>query len=134
MPEVHAKDTWVSLGGYDLSPWINDSDWTRNPDNHDLTTYGKNDHVYKGGLGDGSTDLAGKYDSSVTTGPRAVLEPLEGQNATLVYRPEGTGTGLPQRSVDVVCGEYKETHPVANWIMWTQKLQHSDAVTRTTQA
>jgi hypothetical protein len=128
MAEVHNKETVILLGTVDLSTYLNDSDWTRSPDSHDLTTYGKDDHVYKGGLGDGSTDLSGKYDDSAS-GPRAVIEPLVGTNATLVYRPEGTGTGLPQRSVDVLVGEYKETAPIAGYRMWTCKLTHSDAVT-----
>lgn len=133
MTEVHSKNTYVSLGGKDLSSFLNDSDWTRSADTSKLTTYGNNNNVYKGGLGDGSTDLSGKYDNTAVTGPRAVLEPMVGTNQTLVYRPEGTGTGKPQRSVDVVVGEYKETHPVADYVMWTCKLQHSGDVTLTTQ-
>lgn len=133
MPAVHSKNTYVSLDGRDLSQYLNDSDWTRSPDPHKLTTYGKSANVYAGGLLDGGTDLAGRYDSSAVSGPRAVIEPLIGTNVTLIYRPEGTGTGKPQRSVDVLVGEYKETHPVADYIMWTVKLQHSDDVTITTQ-
>ncbi|MEV0425388.1 hypothetical protein [Micromonospora sp. NPDC050495] len=134
MAEVHSKNTVVLLDDNDLSEFLNDSDWTRAPESHKLTTYGQNNNVYGGGLGDGSTDLSGKYDNTASTGPAAVLEPLEGQNVTLVYRPEGTGAGLPERSVDVLVGEYKETHPVADYVMWTCKLQHSGDVTRTTQA
>lgn len=133
MAEVHSKNTYVSLDDNDLSQWLNDSDWTRSPESHKLTAYGDNNNVYKGGLGDGSTDLSGKYDNTADTGPRAVLEPLLGTNVTLVYRPEGTGTGKPERSVDVMVGEYKETHPVADYVMWTCKLQHSGDVTITTQ-
>lgn len=134
MAEVHSKNTYVSLGGKDLSQYLNDSDWTRSPESHKLTTYGQNNNVYGGGLGDGSSDLAGKYDNTAVTGPRAVIEPMVGTNQTLIYRPEGTGAGKPQRSVDVLVGEYKETHPVADYVMWTVKLQHSGDVTITTQA
>lgn len=133
MAEVHSKLTYVSLGGSDLSQYLNDSDWTRSPESHKLTTYGQNNNVYKGGLGDGSTDLSGKYDDTAVTGPRAVIEPMVGTNETLIYRPEGTGTGKPERSVDVLVGEYKETHSVADYVMWTVKLQHSGPVTTTTQ-
>lgn len=129
----HGKQTVVIVNGTDLSGYCKDSDWNRTPDKHDVTTYGKNDHVYDGGLKDGTTSLSGLYDKSTSTGPRAVLEPLEGTVTTLIYRPEGTGTGLPQRSVSVLCGDYKETHPVNDYVMWTIDLQHSDAVTRTTQ-
>lgn len=134
MAEVHSKHTYVSLGGFDLSTFVNDSDWARSTDVRKLTTYGKNNNVYRGGLGDGSTDLSGTYDNTAVTGPRAVIEPLIGTNAVFVYRPEGTGTGLPERSVDVVVGEYKETHAVAEYVMWTVKLTHSDDVTHSTQA
>lgn len=134
MAYVHSKLTYVSLAGNDLSRYVNDSDWTRSTDIRKLTTYGSNNEVYAAGLGDGSTDLSGVYEDTAVTGPRAVLEPLEGQNATLVYRPEGTGTGLPERSVDVVVGEYKETHAAAEYVMWTCKLQHSGDVTHSTQA
>lgn len=133
MAVVHSKNTYLSLDSNDLSPYLNDSDWTRSPESHKLTAYGDDNNVYAGGLGDGSTDLSGKYDSDGSTGPAAVLLPLVGSNVTLVYRPEGTGSGKPQRSVDVLVGEYKETHPVADYIMWTCKLTHSGDVTTTTQ-
>lgn len=134
MTEVHSRVTFVSLGGKDMSSYLNDSDWSRSADSHKLTAYGQNNNVYRGGLGDGSTDLSGKYDNSSTVGPRAVIEPMVGTNQTLIYRPEGTGTGKPERSVDVLVGEYKETGPVADYRMWTCKLQHSGDVTRSTQA
>ncbi|MET9303198.1 hypothetical protein ABZX66_28145 [Micromonospora aurantiaca] len=133
MTEVHSKNTVILLDDNDLSPYLNDSDWTRSPESHKLTAYGDNNNRYKGGLGDGSTDLSGKYDNTAVTGPRAVIEPLIGTNVELVYRPEGTGTGLPERTVEVLVGEYKETHPVADYVMWTLKLTHSGDVTTTTQ-
>lgn len=133
MAEVHSKKTYVSLDDNDLSQWLTDSDWTRSPDSHDLTGYGQDNHVFGGGLGNGSTDLSGKYDNTAVSGPAAVIEPLEGQVVELVYRPEGTGTGKPERTVNVLVGEYKETHPVANYVMWTLKLTHSGDVNRTTQ-
>lgn len=133
MARVHSKNTVVLLGSDDLSEHLNDSDWTRSPESAKLTTYGQDNNVYGGGLGDGSTDLAGFYDSSTSSGPAAVLLPLVGTNTTLVYRPEGTGSGLPERSVGVLVGEYKETHPVADYVGWTLKLQHSGDVTSTTQ-
>lgn len=133
MANVHAKSTYISIDGNDISAYCNDSDWTRNPDSHDMTVYGDDDHVFDGGLLAGSSGIGGKYDSSTTASPRAVLEPLEGTVVPMVYRPEGTGSGLPQRSVNVFVGEYKETAPVANFRMWTCALTHSGAVTRTTQ-
>ncbi|GAA4681357.1 hypothetical protein [Phytohabitans rumicis] len=133
MPNSHGRFTVVILAGNNLSQYCDDSDWTRDPEMHKVTTYGKNANVYDGGLKDGTSQLTFIYDTSVTAGPRAVIEPLEGTVVSLVYRPEGTGAGKPQRTVNVFVGEYKETHPVNDYVRGTLKLQHSDDVVRTTQ-
>lgn len=132
MAFVHGKDTYVSLNGSDLSAFCNTSTLSRKADKHDVTTYGKDDHVYAGGLGDGTASLGGIYDNTAT-GPRDVIEPLVGTVVTLVRRPEGTGSGLPQDTVDVLVEEYVETNPVADMVTWTVSLQLSDAVTSANQ-
>jgi hypothetical protein len=134
MAFVHGKTTVITLDGDDLSAFSNSSDLTRKADTHDVTTYGKNDHVYQGGLGDGEQNISGIYDNTAGTGPRAVIEPLIGQTVILIRKPEGTGAGKPQDSVNVVVEEYVETSPVADMVTWSVKLKLSDAVTTTTQA
>ncbi len=133
MAFVHSKNTFISLNGSDLSAFTNTSEFGRKADKHDTTTYGKNDHTYEGGLGDGSFSMGGIYDST-TTGPRDVIEPLIGSVVTLIRRPEGTGSGKPQDSVSVLVEEYVETSPVADFVQWSCTLQPSDAVTSTNQA
>lgn len=133
MARVHSTNTYISLGGNDISTYCNASDFTRKADKHDVTTYGKNDHVYDGGLGDGEANISGVYDNT-TSGPRDIIEPMIGTNVTLIRRVEGTGSGLPQDSVDVLVEEYVETSPVADFVSWSAKLQLSDAVTSTNQA
>jgi hypothetical protein len=134
MAFVHGKDTYISLDGDDLSAFANSSDLTRKADKHDVTTYGKDDHVYQGGLGDGEANISGIYDNTAATGPRAVIEPLVGTVVPLVRRPEGTGSSLPQDTVDVLVEEYVETSPVADMVTWSVKLQLSDAVDSTAQS
>lgn len=133
MAFVHGKDTYISINGTDISAFCNSSDFTRKSDKHDVTCYGKDDHVYRGGLGDGEANVSGVYDNTAS-GPRDVIEPLIGTNVTFIRRPEGTGSGLPQDSVDALVEEYVETLPVADMITWSVKLQPSDAVTSTNQA
>lgn len=133
MSKSHSKETVVLLDDNDLSGFLNDSDWTRSPDSHDVTVYGEDNHLFDGGLGNGSTTLAGIYDTSTSSGPAAILQPLVGTVVTFEYRPEGTGANKPSRSVNVLVGEYKETHPVADFVMWTQNLQHSGDVALSTQ-
>lgn len=132
MAFTHGKGVFVSLNASDLSTFANNVQFPRSADTHDVTTYGKNAHVYRGGLDDGTATIQGIYDDGAT-GPQAIIEPLLGTNVTLIYRPEGTGAGKPQYSVDVVVGTYEETSPVADMITWQAECQLSDVVTVTTQ-
>lgn len=134
MSFVHGKDTFISLDGDDLSAFCNTSTLTRSADTHDVTTYGKDDHVFAGGLGNGTCSIGGIYDNTAVTGPRAVVEPLVGTTVTLIRQPEGTGSGLPQDSVSVVVTNYVETSPVADMVTWTAELQLSDAIDSTAQS
>lgn len=133
MAKVHGKDTFVSLDGDNLSTYSNSVEFVRTGDSHDVTTFGNSDHVYLGGLGDGTTTLGGFYDSTASTGPRAVIEPLIGTVVTMIYQSEGTGSSKPQDSVSVLVTSYTETNPVADYKTWEVELQHSGAVNSAAQ-
>lgn len=133
MAFVHGKNTEVDLDGNDLSAYCNNTEWSREADTHDTTTYGKDSKTYEGGLKDGTVTISGTYDNTASTGPKAVIEPLLGTKVPFVMRPEGTGTGRPERTVDVVVSSYEETLPVADMITWSAELQLSDDVTDTAQ-
>jgi hypothetical protein len=135
MAFVHGSDTVILIDTTDdISQYCTQSDLKRTVDSHDVTTYGKKTHVYRGGLGDGTSSISGLYDNTAVTGPRAVLEPLLGTNVELIRRPEGTGTGKPQDKVTVLVGEYTETAPVADMVTWSLSLQLSGEVDSTAQA
>lgn len=129
----HGKDAYVSLNAVNLSAFCNNTDLGREADEHDVTTYGKSAHVYSGGLLDGSVTIAGVYDDGASS-PEAVIEPLLGTVVAFVYRPEGTGSGKPERSGQVLVKNYEETTPVADMITWSCELQLSDTLTKSTQA
>jgi hypothetical protein len=133
MAAVHTKHTFISLNGSDLSSFCNTSEFGRKADKHDLTPYGVDDHKYAGGLGDGSFSIGGHYDDAAT-GPRDVIEPLIGTNVTAIRRVEGTGSGKPQDSVEVLVEEYVESSPVAGFVAWSATLQPSGPVTSSNQA
>jgi hypothetical protein len=127
--EVHGKHTYVSLAGDNLSTFSNNTEIELNADEHDVTTYGSNAHKFSGGLTGGSATLSGIYNSNAS-GPRAVIQPLIGTVVELIHRPEGTGTGNPEDTVDVLVKSYKESAPVADMRMWTCELTLSgDVVT-----
>ncbi len=129
----HGKSTFISLDGNDLSSVTNASELGVTADTHDTTTYGKDAHVYEGGLTDGTAKMSGLYDTGVG-GPKATIQPLVGQKVRLIRRPEGTGSGKPEDSVDVVVKGYTESSPVADMVTWSADLQCSDVVSTTTQA
>lgn len=129
----HGKDVFVSLNAVDLSAFTNNTDLGREADEHDVTTYGKSAHVYSGGLLDGEITIGGIYDDGASS-PEATIEPLLGTVVPFVYRPEGTGSGKPERSGQVLVKKYDESAPVADMIKWTCTLRLSDTLTKTTQA
>lgn len=135
MAKKHGKDTYISLGGSDLSGFTNTSELEVTVDEHDVTCYGAEDHEVSGGLGAGKVSMGGIYDDTAS-GPKAVIETLIDAKAlvTLIRRAEGTGSGLPQESLSVLVKSYKETNPVADMIVWTCEMTKSGAITRTTQA
>jgi hypothetical protein len=134
MAFVHGKNTVVKLAAKDLSAYANASELARTADSHDVTTYGKNDHVFSGGLGNATASISGIYDTTAVTGPRAAIVPMIGTVVTFIRQPEGTGTGKPQDSVSVLVTGYTETNPVADMVTWSVSLQCSDAVNTTAQS
>jgi hypothetical protein len=134
MSKVHGKVTYVSLDGDDLSQYCDNSELKFEADEHDVTTYGNDGHVFLGGLTSGSVTITGKYDSTAGTGPRAVIQPLKGSVVVLIHRPEGTGASLPQDEMDVLVKSYVQTHPVADYITWSVELTISGDVDSTAQS
>jgi hypothetical protein len=130
---VHGKNTYLSIDDNDISPYCKTSDIERSSDKTDTTVYGKDSHCYQGGLLDSKFSVEGLYDSSIDTGPAAVLTPLIGEVVQLIRRREGIGAGLPQEIVDVLIEKYTETSPCDEYIKWKVELQGSDDIDDTPQ-
>lgn len=129
MAFVHGKNTAVTIDGDDLSVYSNSVTFGRSADTHDVTTFGKNSKVYAPGLKDGTASIEGIYDNTALVSPGAVLRPLIGAaEVPLVYKPEGTGTGKPTATVDVLVTSYEETAAVGDMVMWSCELQLSDDI------
>lgn len=132
MPEAHGKDTFVSLDGDDISTFTDNTTFEREADEHDSTAYGMDDKEVVGGLRGGKVTIGGKYVSGAT-GPAAIIEPRLGTKVAFVYRAEGTGPGLPEKSCTTLVKSYNQSSPVANIVRWTAELTISGAVTTSTQ-
>ena len=133
MAFVHGKGVVYSIDGDDLSAYSSSVTFSRSADTHDVTTFGKDSKVYAPGLKDGTAKIEGVYDNTASTGPGAVLRALIGAAAvSLVYKPEGTGTGKPIATVDALVNSYEESAPVADMITFSAELQLSDDIADTT--
>lgn len=133
MARKHSKLTVVIIDGNDISDFCDDSTCERSAGTEDNTTYGKNAIVKDATLLTGAFSCGGKYDSAVT-GPTAVLDPLLGTKVPVIYRPEGTGSGLPQYSFDAVITKVNQTAPVAGYRKWALDTEPSDEWDLTAQS
>lgn len=133
MAEVHGKNTVIKVGAADISTYTDNSTFPRTADIHDLTTYGKNSHVKKGGLRNGTFQMGGVFDDGATGTPKELFEGNEGTTFSLTRQLKGTGSGLPQQAFDAVLSNYTDTAPVADYIRWTAEFEVSDDVDYTDQ-
>lgn len=135
MAFVHGKGTVVTVDSNALTSYISDSTFSQSVDAHDVTAYGATNKAYIDGLIDGTFSIEGHYDDTKTTGPRDVLQGLEGGGAiTVVRQPEGAGTGKAQDSFSAILTAYDESSPVDDKISWSAEFQITGAVTSTVQA
>lgn len=132
MAKKHGRFTTFTLAGSPVWGYANSSQKEFTGDSHDVTTYGKNSHVFSGGLKNGTATIGGFYDDTVA-GPAAVIKPLVMTVVEFIHRPEGDGSGRPQDKVQALILKYNETAPVADMVTWTCDLQFSDDVDSTPQ-
>lgn len=132
MARKHSRFTVIIVDGNDISAHCTDSNVEQSGGTEDNTVYGKTAQVFDATLLTGACGFSGKYDDT-TTGPRDVLKPLVNTKVNIKYRPEGTGSGLPQDSFDAVITKYTETAPVAGYRTWAVETQPSDVWDSTNQ-
>lgn len=133
MARVHSKETVVIIDDNDVSVYCSDSNCEQSSGTEDNTVYGKDAEVHDPTLLTGEFGCSGKYDAAAA-GPRAVLKPLVGTKVVVKYRPEGTGSGLPEDEFDAVITKYVETAPVAGYRTWALETKPSDTWDSTDQA
>lgn len=135
MAFVHGKGTVITVDSDDISAFTNTSAITRARDTHDVTAYGADAHEFSGGLGNNTFTMGGVYDSTASTGSRAVLQPIAdaGVAVEITRKPEGTGSGKPLETFDAILTSYVETSPVADMVTWQADWQISGEIVTTSQ-
>jgi hypothetical protein len=134
MAFVAANDVYLSVDGTDISQYCGSIETNYTIDSLDTTTFSAGGRTYQGGMTDGTLSLSGTYDDTAS-GPKAVVEPLmrTGLLVEAVYRPEGTGSGKPQQTFDVLVTSYSESSAVGDMIRWSSEMQVSGPVVDATQ-
>lgn len=133
---VHGKNTFVSVNGDDISGFTNSAELTLGTDAHDRTAFGDDDKRKFPGLNESSFSCEGWYDSTASGGTRDVFTTVRDGNAavTVIHRPEGTGSTLPQNSFSAVLTSYVESNAVDDIVMWSAEFEVDGAVNQTAQA
>ncbi len=126
-------DAVFLLDSATLSDFIDTVTITESADSLDITTFGNNGHRKRGGLTNGTIAIGGVYDTT-TAGPHDDIKPLIGTVVSFAWRPEGTGTGLPAVTGNVLVQNYVESAPVADIVRWTAALEIDGDVTDANQA
>jgi hypothetical protein len=124
----------ITVATKDLSAFITNAEWDRDSDVSDVTTYGNGSHKYMGTLKDATLSLDGIYDSTATTGPKAVLEGNLGLSVAVILDEEGVGTGDPTSTFNAIVKKYTESIPVGDVIKFKCDLQVTGDVTVATQS
>lgn len=136
MSRKHGKDTVVKVNSNDLSQYTSESELSKTTDTHDNTHYGDDAHEFDPGLNNGTFTMGGTYDSTASTGPRAVFNAVYALNAAvpIIRQTEGTGAGKPQDSFSAVLTNYTETNPVADYVKWKADFQVTGDIDATAQS
>jgi len=134
MAFVAANDVYLSVDGTNIAAYCGSIEVEYSVDSLKTTTFAAGGHTYQGGMTDGKLSCEGTYDDSMS-GPKAIIEPLmrDGDLVAAIYRPEGTGSGKPQQSFNVLVTTYSESSAVGEMIQWSSEMKISGAVTDTTQ-
>lgn len=136
MSRAHGKNTVVKVNSNDLSQYTSESELSETTDTHDVTHYGDDSHEFDPGLNNGTFTMGGTYDSTASTGPRAVMKAVKALNAAVpvIRQPEGAGSGKAQDSFNAVLTNYTETSPVADMVRWKADFQITGDVDDTAQS
>lgn len=100
----------------------------------EVTAFGDQGTKSIPGLVNATFSASGHYDSTVTTGPDAVLSGLLNATATATfeYGPEGAGSGKVKYSGECWMTKYEVNSQVAEKVSWSAEFQVDGVVTRGT--
>jgi len=131
MAFVHGKDSHFELDGEDLTPFLTDVSLNKSAETAETSVMGIENKTYIEGLKDGTISMSGRYDSTASTGPDAVLSGASGEVA-FEYGPEGTANGKVKYTGNCIVTSYQISSPVGDVVGFTADAQITGAVTKGT--
>ena len=117
----------------DISAYLRTTGLPQMADTYDVTTLGKTNKVYIGGLKDGTVAIGGPWDPTID----AVLALIVGGptatpfTSSYEFYPHGLGTTNIKYNGECILKEFSIEAPVDNAVSFTGSIQFSDTVTRT---
>ena len=131
MAFVHGKNAVFTIATEDLTQYLDNVELDISTDTAESTTLGNDFKTYVVGVSDSSLSISGKWDSTASTGPDAVLQGLIGDApSAFEYGPEGDTTGKVKYSGNAILTDYKVTAPVGDVVAFTADFQISGTVTK----
>jgi hypothetical protein len=134
MAFVHGKGSVFTVDSKELTDYLDSVELNNSVDTAETTTLGDEAKTYLNAQSDATISISGKYDSTATTGPDAVLNGLVGNDTavTFEYGPEGDTTGDVKYSGSCFLTGYKMTSPVGDVVAFTADFQCTGAITKGT--
>lgn len=131
---VAGKKTVITVATKDISLFCDNSSYEGTAQVEGTTGYGVDDETKAGTLRAHKFTCSGTYETAATvTSPRVAIKANLASTVAIIYKSEGTGTGLPQDSFSAVVSKYNESAEVAGMRKWAAEFEISGAVATTTQ-
>jgi hypothetical protein len=140
MAFVHGKNAYIQLDNssgtlVDISGVSNEITWARSIDTAETSVFGANAKTYITGQNDATISMSGLYDATTAAVIEATIDALvAGTNAsaTLVFGPEGSGSGKKKYSQETVVTSYEIGAPVGDVVSLSVEFQRTGATTVST--
>jgi len=117
-----------------LTAYVDSVDFNNTIDTAETTTMGSEVKTYLSGQSDATLSVSGKWDSTASTGPDAVLNGLIGLETTSTFEvgPEGSTTGKVKYTGECFLTSYVVSVPVGDVVTFSADFQVTGAITKTT--
>lgn len=134
MAFVHGKESVFSIDSVELTAYLTDITFNNTVDMAETSTMGNEAKTYISGMSDGTFSISGRYDSTASTGPNAVLNGLVAGKTVVAfeYGPEGDTNGDVKYTGNCFLTAYNVSSPVGDVVAFTADFQVTGAITEGT--